>query len=115
MLLLGVLGSACTSSETKNETGTVSTRPASAYSGFLGDYPEFEPGLYGGDALVYVAPGADLKRYQQLLIDPVTIWTDPQASDKDIEPAQLQALADAVRQSFVDRLSGRLSSRHQTR
>ena len=105
-LLLGMLVSACATTETDQGTGTPSPRPDGTYSGFLGDYPEFEPALYAGDALVYVAPGADLKRYQQLLIDPVTVWTDPGASDKAIDPAQLQALADAVRQSFVEKLNG---------
>lgn len=105
-LLLSALVSGCATTESGTKAHTPSPSSERTYSGFLGDYPEFEPALYGGDALVYVAPDADLKRYQQLIIDPVTIWLESERPDKGIDPEQLQAVADAVRQSFVEKLNG---------
>jgi hypothetical protein len=45
------------------------------YSGFLGDYSKLVPGPDGGARLVYQAPNADLKSYDKILLEPVTIWS----------------------------------------
>jgi hypothetical protein len=77
---------------------------AGQYSGFLEDYPQFEPDKEKKGAMIYRKPGVDAKAYTKILIDPIEIWVAPDSKYKGIEPDEMKALADAFRQALVDAL-----------
>jgi hypothetical protein len=49
-------------------------------SGFLGDYSQLSPGGKGEAQLLYIRPNVDWKKYNAVLVDPVTIWLDSETS-----------------------------------
>jgi hypothetical protein len=74
------------------------------YSGFLEDYPKFQPDKDRKGALIYNKPGTSLKNYDKIMIDPIEIWISPKSKYKGIDPHQLKALADSFRQVIIDEL-----------
>jgi hypothetical protein len=74
------------------------------YSGFLEDYPEFQPDKDRKGALIFSKPGTSLKNYSKIMIDPIEIWIAPESKYKGINPHQLKALAGAFRQIIIDEL-----------
>jgi hypothetical protein len=48
--------------------------PATAPSGFLGDYSQLRQGQGEEWLYVFFAPGTDFASYDKIIIDPVTIW-----------------------------------------
>ena len=74
-------------------------------SGFLGDYSRLQPGGDGRALLVYRAPDANVRAYNKVLLDPVTVWRAPGAGES-VSRADLQRLADL--------LYGMLNSRLRT-
>ena len=79
--------------------------PTVTPSGFLGDYSRLQPGGPDRALLVYRAPDANIAAYDKMLLDPVTVWRAPGASE-GVSRADLQRLADL--------LYGMLLSRVQT-
>ncbi len=77
---------------------------ADKYSGFLENYPAFEPDEDRKGALIYRKAGVDLKSYTKIMIDPVEIWIAPKSKYKGIKPDDLKILADTFRQAIVDAL-----------
>lgn len=77
---------------------------AGQYSGFLQDYPQFEPDKEKKGAMIYRKPGVEVKTYTKILIDPIEIWLAPDSEYKGIEPDEMKALADAFRQALVQAL-----------
>jgi hypothetical protein len=75
--------------------GCASTRQARhvEHSGFLEDYTRLSAGPEGGAALVYRSPGADLSRYDKILLDPVAVWRPKDSKEDEISRADLQAVA----------------------
>lgn len=57
-------------------------------SGFLGDYSQLAPGGDEQARLVYISPSARWVRYNQIMIDSVTIWKDSETSKLSEEDAQ---------------------------
>jgi len=82
---------------------TTRQAPAVKPSGFLGDYSRLQPGGPGHALLVYRAPDANLARYDKVLLDPVTVWRPPDASDT-VSRADLQRLADLLYGMLLSRL-----------
>jgi hypothetical protein len=74
------------------------------YSGFLENYPAFEPDEDRKGAMVYRKAGVDLKPYTKIMIDPVEIWVAQDSKYKGIKPDDLKILADTFRQAIVDAL-----------
>lgn len=72
-------------------------------SGFLGDYSRLQPGGAGRALLVYRAPDASIGAYNQVLLDPVTVWRPPGSSDA-VSRADLQRLADLLYGMLLSRL-----------
>jgi len=85
-------------------TGAAWAGSGAGHSGFLEDYPAFEPDKDRKGAMTYLKPGSDLKPYTKILIDPIEIWVAPDSKYKGIEPDEMKALADAFRQALVDAL-----------
>jgi hypothetical protein len=77
---------------------------AEKYSGFLENYPAFEPDADRKGALVYRKTGLDLKPYSKIMIDPIEIWIAPDSKYKGIKPDDMKILADTFRQTIVDAL-----------
>jgi hypothetical protein len=98
-LVAAFLALAACSSQTTRQAPVV--KP----SGFLGDYTRLQPGGPGRALLVYRAPDANIAAYDRVLLDPVTVWLAPGASEA-VPRADLQRLADL--------LYGTLRSRLQT-
>ncbi len=48
-----------------------------------------------------MAPDLDLSPYQRVIIDPVDVVLDPEAADRPVNPAELAALADYLRQALI--------------
>ncbi len=69
-------------------------------SGFLGDYSQLREGGQGEAKLVYVKPGVNWKRYDKILIEPVTIWTSGSDSAASVPEEDLQLLADYLDESL---------------
>ncbi|MHC4160092.1 MAG: DUF3313 domain-containing protein, partial [Planctomycetota bacterium] len=76
-------------------------------SGFLGSYANFKPGGEGRPNLVYLNPGRDLRQYNRVLIDHVVVYFDPDSKNREIDPVQLNQLAQYFHQALVDALKDR--------
>jgi hypothetical protein len=72
-------------------------------SGFLGDYSILKPGPDGGARLVYLNPSANIKSYDKILLEPVTIWT--------AEGSQMNDLSKEDRVMVANRLYALLQAR----
>ena len=81
--------------------------------GFLKNYDDLAPGGKGDAKLVFVREGVPWAKYDEILMDPVTLWVDGNDDLANIPPEDIQLLEDyldeAVRHAlkndyrFVDR------------
>jgi len=92
LLALWISSSACAT------RGTGKAQP----SGFLGDYSQLQPGGPGEAQLLYINPNVDWKKYNAVLIDPVTIWLSSEASE--LSQADQEKLADTLHDALVQAL-----------
>ncbi len=76
------------------------------YSGFLENYPTFQPGPEGGVNLVYVKEGADFSRYNKVMFDQVVFYLKEDAKYKAIQPEEMKELADAFHLAAAEALEG---------
>lgn len=70
-------------------------------TGFLGDYSDLKQG--GGDqaAYGYSRPGADLSKYDKILIEKVCVCLPGQEENSDLEPILLREFADYYDQAIT--------------
>lgn len=87
VVVIGLL-SACASQKTERISNV-------KRAGFLSDYSVLKKGGEGQATLVYWNPRADFKKYDKVLIEPVTIWLAPGSKLHKISPAQRKELANA--------------------
>lgn len=73
------------------------------HSGFLGDYSQLKPGEPGMAAMVYRKPDADMRKYDDIVIDPVRIVLRPGAT-RDVDPADLGELATLYHEALVRKI-----------
>jgi len=76
------------------------------HSGFLEDYPRFEPGPMGGVDLVYFKEGVDFKSYDKVMLDHVVFYFSKDAKYRGIHSNELNEMADAFHKAMVDALKG---------
>ena len=88
-VLAAILALAACSAQTTQQA------PKVAASGFLGDSSRLEPGGPGHALLSYRAPDANIAAYDKVLLDPVTVWRAPGASES-VPRAELQRLANLL-------------------
>jgi len=76
-------------------------------SGFLGDNAKLlQPGKKGAEELlVYKDPAADWSGYKKIVLEPVTIWTNPKWKITEDEQKDLQKLVDSFHQTLNKKLS----------
>src|SRR5882724_2090271 len=71
---------------------------SAAPAGFLGDYSQLREGKEGEALLVYRNPSAQWRKYDKVLIEPVTVWDDALRSGllRDVPPDETQVLGPGV-------------------
>ena len=74
------------------------------YSGFLKDYPKFEPGPEGGADLIYLKENVDFKSYDKVMIDHVVFYFSEDAKYRGINTNELQELADVFHKTMAGAL-----------
>ena len=74
-------------------------------SGFLGDYSMLKPGPDGGALMAYQNPDANIKSYDKILLEPVTIWMGTDSEMKDLAKEDRQRVADELFSLLHARLS----------
>jgi hypothetical protein len=82
---------------------TTRQAPTALPSDFLGDYSRLQAGGPGQALLRYQAPDANIGSYGKVILDPVTVWRAPGASDA-VSRADLQRLADLLYGMLLSRL-----------
>lgn len=74
-------------------------------SGFLGDYSNLVPDAKNGDLLLYEKSPNALSNYHKFIFDPVTIYLLPEATDRGIDPDDLERLAKYFHDAVTDELT----------
>ena len=74
------------------------------YSGFLQDYSQLKPEAEGSEAMKYVNPQADMKKYQKFIIERITIMLKDDAQYKGIDPDAMKALTDYFHEAIIREL-----------
>ncbi|MEW6444380.1 MAG: DUF3313 domain-containing protein [bacterium] len=69
-------------------------RQAPEQSGFLGDYSMLKEGEGDQAALVYIDPAVDFAKYDAVIIDSVSFWTESPEGIKGVTPEEQKALTD---------------------
>lgn len=72
-------------------------------SGFLADYPEFEPGKEGVDKR-YLKEGVDFRKYNKIMMDEVVFFFKNDADYKGIQPSEIKELGEEFHKAFVETL-----------
>jgi hypothetical protein len=75
-----------------------------SYSGFLKEYPTFEPGKEGVDER-YVKKGFDFSKYNKVMMDEVVFYFKSDADYKGIQPSEINDLNEEFNNAFIDVLS----------
>ena len=76
------------------------------YSGFLENYPTFQPGPEGGVDFVYLKEGVNFKKYNKVMLDYVVFYLKEDAEHKGIQADEMKELADAFHLEAVKALEG---------
>jgi hypothetical protein len=71
-------------------------------AGFLDDYSQLKPGGEDRAAMVYIKPGVDLKPYDKIMFERVTVMLSPDADYKVVDPALLKELTDYYQNALIN-------------
>jgi hypothetical protein len=71
------------------------TTPTLKQSGFLNNYPQFQPGPKEGMDQVYVKPGLDLSTYNKVMMHEVKFFFKQDAADHGLQASELKELSDS--------------------
>ena len=74
-------------------------------SGFLSDYSQLQPGRADQAHLIYIDPQADFSSYENVIIDPVTVWQGEGSRFSGVSPGELESLARDLRASLRRQLA----------
>jgi Protein of unknown function (DUF3313) len=85
--------------------GTKQIADVQPVAGFLPDASLLQPGGPGQAALVYRDPATNFSQYNQVMLDPIAIWTDPNSQLNSVPQAQRQALANSFHADLYKTLS----------
>ncbi|MEW6356170.1 MAG: DUF3313 domain-containing protein [Planctomycetota bacterium] len=72
------------------------------FSGFLGDYSALQPDPKEPSILYWEKPNVEWRRYTKLWIDVPEVYPNPDAKERDLDPAEMKKLAEYFRQAAVD-------------
>lgn len=76
-------------------------------SGFLDDYPAMTADAQRPGAEIFVAPESSLKGYSRVAIDPVLVWYAADSAYKGVEPNELAAVTNSMRELLIENLEPR--------
>lgn len=83
--------------------GCAST-PKSVPSGFLSNYPQFQPGPSDGIDQVYIKPGTDLSKYNRVMLDEVKFYLNKDGKVQGIQASELKELSDSFHSAVFEAL-----------
>jgi hypothetical protein len=89
----GILLASMVGCSSTHGTKVPSSVPVELESGFLSDYSDLVRGKVGEPSFVYRAPAVDVRRYDKILLDRVTLWRDAERGFGDIPDDELERLA----------------------
>jgi len=75
-----------------------------APSGFLKNYPQFQPGPTDGVDQLYTKPGMDLNKYNRVMLDEAQFYLKKSAADQGIQASELKELSDAFHRAIFEAL-----------
>lgn len=78
--------------------------PKGAPSGFLGNYPQFQPGPPDGVDQISIKPGMDLSTYRRVMVDEVQFYLKEGAAAQGLQASELQELADTFHRAVFEAL-----------
>jgi hypothetical protein len=73
-------------------------------SGFLDTYPAMQPDAKHPGASIYLAPGASLKGFSKVHIDPILVWYAKDSAYQGIDPDELSAVTNNFRKALIKHL-----------
>ena len=83
--------------------GCATTGPPEV-SGFLGTYEDFDVDPADESLLWWEQDSFDWSNYRAVMLDPVTIYFDPEAQGREIVPDELKKLTDGFREAVIEEL-----------
>ncbi len=78
--------------------------PKAPPTGFLKEYPQFQPGPSEGIDQVYTKPGMDLKKYQRVMLDEAQFFLKKDAASQGIQASELKELSDTFHRAIFEAL-----------
>ena len=75
-----------------------------APSGFLVNYPPFQPGPSEGADKIYTKPGMDLSKYRRVMLDEAQFFLKKSAADHGIQASELKELSDTFHRAVFEAL-----------
>ena len=78
--------------------------PKETASGFLKNYPQFQPGPSDGVDQIYTKPGMDLSKYRRVMLDEAQFYLKKSAADQGIQASELKELSDTFHRAIFEAL-----------
>jgi hypothetical protein len=73
-------------------------------SGFLQNYPQFQPGPSDGVDQIYTKPGTDLSKYRRVMLDEAQFYLKKSAAEQGIQASELKELSDTFHRAIFEAL-----------
>lgn len=80
------------------------SKPKETPSGFLKDYPQFQPGPSDGVDEIYTKPGMDLSKYRRVMLDEVQFYLKKSTAEQGIQASELKELSDTFHRAVFEAL-----------
>lgn len=78
--------------------------PKEVPSGFLKNYPQFQPGPSDGVDRIYTKPGMDLNKYNRVMLDEVQFFLKKSAAEQGVQASELKELSDTFHRAIFEAL-----------
>ena len=78
--------------------------PKDAPTGFLKEYPQFQPGPAEGIDQIYTKPGMDLKKYNRVMLDEAQFYLKKDAASQGLQASELKELSDTFHRAVFEAL-----------
>lgn len=78
--------------------------PKVEHSGFLQNFPQFQPGPPDGMDQIYITPGANLRKYNKVMLDEVQFFLKQDAAKQGLQASELKELADTFHRAVFEAL-----------
>lgn len=78
--------------------------PKDAPTGFLKEYPQFQPGPTEGIDQIYTKPGMDLKKYKRVMLDEAQFYLKKDAASQGLQASELKELSDTFHRAVFEAL-----------